>query len=236
MNNMQIKNNDLAIYLGFKLNKIGNEFTTSELSTLKELNMNQLDGFGEYQDIDLEVLDYTNNLESLVLKNFEITDDILDKLKKMNNLKSISFESCIIDDFNKIGELDIDYLSITENAHLRTDFLKDKKYRGLILDDSDLIDISNIHNMPDLELLHVSNSHVVNQDLLENLTNLSIIHVENSDINDISFLESLPKLITVGLDKEIYDNNLSTVTYLENNGVKILDQGLIPMNEEQNVK
>lgn len=234
MNNMQIKNKDLAIYLGFKLNKIGNVFSEEELKELKELNLNQLDGFGDYQEIDIEVLDYASNLETLVLRNFEINDEIINKLKKMNNLKSISLDSCLIDDFNKIGELDLDYLSITNNRFLTTDFLKGKQYRGLIITDSDLIDINNIKDMAELEFLHISNSHVTNSEQIKNLKNLNIVHIEHSDIKDISFLQELPNLKTVGIDKEMYNNNTKTVVELENRNVEFLEDGLVPINEDNN--
>ena len=57
MNNMKIRNKNLALYLDFKLNKIGDEFTVSELEELKEFSLNQLNDFGEYEEVDLEILE-----------------------------------------------------------------------------------------------------------------------------------------------------------------------------------
>lgn len=229
MENMKIRNDNLALYLGFKLNKIGNEFTAQELSNLKELNMNQLNDFEEYEDIDLEVLDYTPNLETLVLKNFEITPELINKLKNIKNLKSVSFERCIIDDFNLIRELDVDYLAITKNAFLRTDFLKGKKYKALVLTDSDLIDIDNIKDMEGLETLYVSNSNVKNPELIGNFSNLSILHIENSNIEDISFLKNMNNLRSLGINRNLYEMSKDTVNCLKERKVDFLDNGYIPI-------
>ena len=232
MENMQIKNKDLAIFLFFKLNKIGNEFSKNELATLKELTLNQLDIQGMVKDVDIEILDHTENLESITFKNFSITDEIIDKLKKIKSLKTVTFEKCIISNFDRIGELDLDYLCITNNRFIRTDFLKGKSYLGLVLTDSDLLDINNIQHMTSLSFLNVSNSHIENPNLIGNLQGLSIVHIENSDIKDISFLESLPNLRTVGIDKEKYDNNLDTIVKLKEKEVDLLEQGYIEISSD----
>jgi Leucine-rich repeat (LRR) protein len=236
MNNMKIRNENLALYLGFKLNKIGNEFTTEELGGLTELNLNQLNEFGEQEEVDVEVLDYTPNLETLTLRNFEITDELIEKIKKMPNLKSIAFDRCIISDFSKIGEIDVDYLSITNNRFLTTDFLKGKNYKALILNDSDNIDIANIADMEGLEVLYVTNSHVENPDMIGKLKNIRTLHIENSDIEDISFMGDMENLTTVGLDRDAYVRSEGTVTKLLDRDVRFYDNGFIPIIETPKAK
>jgi len=236
MNNMKIRNENLALYLGFKLNKIGNEFTTEELGELTELNLNQLNEFGEKEEVDVEVLDYTPNLETLTLRNFEITDELIERIKKMPNLKSIAFDRCLISDFSKIGEINVDYLSISNNRFLTTDFLKGKKYKGLILNDSDNIDIANIADMEGLEVLYVTNSHVENPNMIGKLKDLRTLHVENSDIEDISFMQELEKLDTVGLDREMYVRSGSTINTLLDREVRFYENGYIPIIESPKAK
>ena len=237
MNNMKIRNKDLALYLGFKLNKIGNEFTVEELSNLKELSIDQLNTFGEYEEVDIEVLDNVPNVETLTFKNYKITDELLEKIKKLKNLKSIKFDRCLIDDFNKIGELDVEYLSITNNCFLRTDFLKGKdKYKGLVLTDSDLIDIENIKDMKNLEILYVSNSEVVNPDEIGNLENVQVLHIENTEIEDISFMKKMKNLSKVGIDKKLYIGCLDVAQELEEKGVAFLENGFVPIVDEMGMK
>lgn len=225
---MKIRNKDLAIYLGFKLNKIGDEYSPLELSNLKELELNHFNSFNEYVDVDIEILNYTSNLESLTLKNFEITDEIIDAIKKYERLKLLSINHCIAD-FEKIAQIDVDYLSITDNALLRTDYFKDKNYKGLIVTDSDLIDIDNITHMKDLEFLHISNSNVVNYEKIENLKNLSTLHFDETNISNISFLLKLPNIKTVSLDKELYMKNIDIVNKLKEKDVLFIEKGYLPI-------
>ena len=230
MNNMKIRNKNLALYLDFKLNKIGDEFTVSELEELKEFSLNQLNDFGEYEEVDLEILDYVPNVETLVLRNFKITDELLEKIKNIKNLKSISFERCSIDDFNKIGNLNVEFLSITGNPDLRTDFLKDsKKYKGLVLNDSDLIDIANLKDMSDLEFLHVSHSNIDNPEMIKNFNGLKSLYINDTDIDDISFLENMENLLTVGIDRDLYMFSGPVTNKLESKGTMFFDNGYIPL-------
>lgn len=227
---MKIVNKDLALYLGFKLNKIGNEFSEEELSKLKELSFNQLNSFGEYVEVDIDVLKYTKNLNNLEFRNFEITDNILEEIKNINTLNVLSFKHCIIDDFNKIGEINVDNLSITNNIKLNTNFLIGKQYERLCLNDSDYLDIQNMQDMNELTFLSISNSNVINSDCLKKLTGLNSLFIQNTNIDDISFLLELPNLKEVGIDRELYENNNEIIFELEERGVVFLDNGLIPIN------
>lgn len=229
---MQIKNKDLALFLDLKLNKIGNEFSSDELEKLKELVLNQYNIFNEFSEVDIEVLDFTKNLESLDLKNFEITDEIIDKIKKIETLKKLSLDHCLIEDFNKIGDIDVDYLGISNNKFLNTDFLKNKSYKGLMLSDSLSLDIENIKDMDNLKILNLSNSNIVNPSLISDLKSLNILHIENTDIKDISFLKELPELNEVGIDKKLYDYSYDIVSQLEDKDVLFLEKGIVPIKLE----
>ena len=237
MNNMKIRNKNLALYLGFKLKKIGDEFTVEELSELKELAINQLNDFGEYEEVDIEVLDNVPNVETLTFRNYRVTDELIERIKKLKNLKSIMFERCLIDDFDKIGELDVEHLSITKNCNLRTDFLRGKtKYKSLFLTDSDLIDIENLKGMDNLETLYISNSDVKNPEDIGTLGNVSVLHIENTNIEDISFMRNMEKLRSVGIDKRLYISCNDVVNELEDRNVEFLENGFIPLTESKEAK
>lgn len=229
---MQIKNKDLALYLGFKLNKIGNEFSSDELEQLKELVINQYNSFNEFCEVDLDVLNFTKNLERLELKNFEITDEIINKIKNIDTLNKLSLDHCLIDDFNKIGDMDVDFLEIFNNKFLRTNFLKNKNYKGLLLSDSLSIDIENIKDMNNLSILNLTNSNIVNPSLIGNLKSLKILHIEKTDIEDITFLKDLPKLSEVGIDRDLYDYSYDIVSQLEDKDVLFLEKGIVPIKLE----
>lgn len=232
---MKIKNKDLAIYLGFKLNKIGDTYTPLELNELKDLELNHFNSFGEYVDIDLDILDFTNNLESITFKNFEIDDEIINKIKGYSKLKSLSFDHSLVD-FEKISQLKIDYLSITNNALVRTDYFKNNMYKGLIITDSDLIDIKNIEHMTDLEFLHISNSNVINYELLEKLKKISILEFDETNISDISFLLELPNIKKVSLDKELYIKNIDIIKELKKRNVTFFERGYLPIVDYEDIK
>ncbi len=237
MNNMKIRNKDLALYLGFRLNKIGDEFTIEELSDLKELVIDQLNFVGEYEEVDIDVLDNVPNVETLTFKNFQITDEIIEKIKKFKNLKTLKFDRCIIDDFDKIGEIDVEYLAITRNAFLRTDFLRGKNgYKVLELTDSDLIDIDNLIDMKNLERLYISNSDVENYKELGELENLKVLHIENTNIEEIGFMRDLNKLSEVGIDKKLYHSCYDVVVELQDRNVIFLENGFVPIVDEMGKK
>ncbi len=230
MSTIKITNSNLALFLDYELNKIGNEFSDFELKKIKKLHIDLLNEFNEIENVDYKIFDYVTNVETLILKHFTITDTLIDKIKKYKNLKSISFETCIIDNFDKIGEINVDYLSITGNAFLRTDFLKGKnQYKGLILNDSDLIDIENLKDMKKLELLSVNNSDVQNPELISELSSLLSLYIENTNIDNVSFLENLSNIKQVGLDRELYISFIKDLEKLEENGTVFLENGYIPL-------
>ena len=69
-----IDNSELANYLMFKLDKLENEFSEEELEQIEELVLNPYDINEEYHELDLDVLKYFKNLQTISFSNLLITD------------------------------------------------------------------------------------------------------------------------------------------------------------------
>ena len=107
-----IDNSELANYLMFKLDKLENEFSEEELEQIEELVLNPYDINEEYHELDLDVLKYFKNLQTISFSNLLITDFDFENLYKMPNLTSLNFDKCTFENINKIKSLNLLELSI----------------------------------------------------------------------------------------------------------------------------
>lgn len=222
--NIKIESRSLNNYLTYKLDKLEEVYTEEELSKVDELLIDN------DEELDITVLKYFTNLETLEIRNLNVDNDTLNIILSLKNLKDLKFQLCEI-----------------ENAHR----LKELNLIGLHLDCSEIDDFSFIYEMGNLEsltLTGVSNLNIDKLNTLENLKYLNISHtncsngvlniekleelyIDNSSIEDISFALNLNNLKTLSLSKEQYENKKELIDKLKSKNIEILDYSIMLLGE-----
>ena len=225
-----IDNSELANYLMFKLDKLENEFSEEELEQIEELVLNPYDINEEYHELDLDVLKYFKNLQTISFSNLLITDFDFENLYKMPNLTGLSFDKCTFENINKIKSLNLLELSII-NCDIE-DFsfvygLNTLKSLSIL---NGNLSLSKINNLKDLVFLEISSSKVNDIEKLT-LPLLEELYIDETDINNLDIIIDLSNLKKLGLSREQYENNKSIIEVLQNKNVELLNDGIVPFEE-----
>lgn len=158
--------------------KLKNDFNLTILLTKDEKDVEiefEGDAYDKYYTPEIKAFVNENTqqiVEYLISKKDEYKK-ILSKLGKINNVK-ISKSSCQID--------------------------KDGSLWGLLLENSNLTDLSPLLEFPDILSIDLSNNKLINFQGLQNLKSLVRLTARRNDINDISVLENLTKLREINLE------------------------------------
>lgn len=135
----------------------------SELDKVEELAINSYNYSLDIASFYPNELSYFKNLRECTFMNFEITDEIVDNLNKIN-LKVLSLDNCrcIIN-----NRLSVDRLFVeVSNVNFKNICVKE-----LTVLESGTIDISDLNDLSELTLL---NCNIVNSSLLKNFKDCKI--------------------------------------------------------------
>ena len=225
-----IDNSELANYLMFKLDKLENEFSEEELEQIEELVLNPYDINEEYHELDLDVLKYFKNLQTISFSNLLITDFDFENLYKMPNLTGLSFDKCTFENINKIKSLNLLELSIINCDIEDLSFVYGlNTLKSLSILNGNL-SLSKINNLKDLVFLEISSSKVNDIERLT-LPLLEELYIDETDINNLDIIIDLSNLKKLGLSREQYENNKSIIEVLQNKNVELLNDGIVPFEE-----
>ena len=224
--NIKFNSEQLTNYIGYKLDILDNEFTREQLNTLKELVIDY-----EY-GLELEVLKYFNNLESLEIRNFEINKETLDIILSMNNLRDLSFQLCIFNTTENMNNLNIKELHLDccniEDYSFVFDMLNLEK---LTLAGQKNLNIHKLNKLINLKYLNISHTNCSNDVI--NITNLEELYIDGSSIRHMDFVLDLPNLKKLSLSKEQYENKNDIIEKIKNRDVEIFDYSIMLLGEEE---
>lgn len=130
---LNIKNNNIKIFIETILNKSINVITESDLKGIKNFCFTCE---SEYHENDFEILDSLSNIENIIVNGYELTQEDIDKLFSIN-CRSITFKKCLFDKS----------LTIKKNS------IRELHFQRCCIDDYDSIVSSN----NDMETFEVSN-------------------------------------------------------------------------------
>lgn len=222
---IKFESENLTNYIGFRLDKLEDEFTEEELNTLTELVI-------DYEPtIDINLLKYFKNLETLELRNFDIDEHTIENIIFLKKLKNLKFQLCTIDSINKLNQINLtglhldccemkDYSIIYEMTNLTE----------LSLTGQENIDINKINNLTNLKYLNISHT-ICTKDVL-NLKNIEELYIDNTNIENIEFTLDMPKLIKLGLSDSQYNNKTEIINKLKQKNIQIYDYGIMLLGEE----
>lgn len=235
---IQIENDNLANFLMFQLDKIENNFTPEELSTVKELVIDPINIEGEYFPIDLEVLNYFTFLEKISFSNLTIHNKNLELLENKEYLKSVSFTKCQFEEIQNLKKLSLTELSLINCGVNTLDFISDMtSLESFSITNFDHIDMHIINKLKKLKYLDISYSKVLDLNIKPDLPRLEEIFFDNTNvINLYLFFNLLPNLKKISISMNQYEQNKEVIQSLNSKGVSVYEEGMIPilMGDEEN--
>ena len=130
---------------------------------IKTLTINQYNIIGEKQEVDFSTVSKYKNLEELFIKNFEITDENINIINSLKNIKRIVLVNCILNITLEMPKVESLRLNNCKNAYKCT---FNESTTKLYLENCDRINVKSIENL-NLQALRIENT------LTENLGEIS---------------------------------------------------------------
>lgn len=175
---------------------------TSNLSSIEEIEDISIQDVNLMQNklnIDLREIVKLKNLKNISLKFFEITDEIIEAINKLEYIEAIEFSMCIFKTKKRLSSK-LKSVIIYNCQDFELEVLQENTIlEELQLIHSGIVDINNITNFKNLKFLKVANCNVISIpsiNILENLEQLYLNHIEILYNIDISKMANL-KLISL---------------------------------------
>ena len=216
-----IKNENIANYVMFVLDKLDNEFTEEELNTITEITIDY-EEILENNSILKELLLF-RNLNTLNLRNAFIYNDLLN-LEKLNNLY---LDRCKFENADLIASLKLKSLSLINceiNNYLFVNLLTELEELTIINGE---VDIDNINKLTKLNYLQLSYSNILGNELVIKLDNLKELYVDNTNIRNLTFTNNLLNLNRLSIDEFQYKYNNEFIKQLRNRNISIYNENMV---------
>ena len=195
---MKIKNMFLKDQICYQLGQNTDELTELDIKKIKSINLKRTDYKNEEILYDWDEIENFTNLKSLTLNSFVIDDYIIFKINKFKELQSLTINNCNFKTTNflesNLKSLVITYSEIKDNYNLleKLDLLENLELIGC----KD-VDISEICKIEKLNTLNLYNCNIKNIEFLKNCDYLKEFKYDGSIIDDINVLESLKNDISI---------------------------------------
>ena len=220
-----IKNENIANYVMFILDKLDNEFTEEELNTITEITI-------EYEEIlennsILKELLLFRNLNTLNLRNAFIYNDDYNYLLNLEKLNNLYLDRCKFENADLIASLKLKSLSLINceiNNYLFVNLLTELEELTIINGE---VDIDNINKLTKLNYLQLSYSNILGNELIIKLDNLKELYVDNTNIRNLTFTNNLLNLNRLSIDEFQYKYNIELIKQLRNRNISIYNENMV---------
>ena len=220
-----IKNENIANYVMFILDKLDNEFTEEELNTITEITIDY-EEILENNSILKELLLF-RNLNTLNLRNAYIYNDDYNYLLNLEKLNNLYLDRCKFENADLIASLKLKSLSLINceiNNYLFVNLLTELEELTIINGE---VDIDNINKLTKLNYLQLSYSNILGNELVIKLDNLKELYVDNTNIRNLTFTNNLLNLNRLSIDEFQYKYNNQFIKQLRNRNISIYNENMV---------
>lgn len=220
-----IKNENIANYVMFVLDKLDNEFTEEELNTITEITIDY-EEILENNSILKELLLF-RNLNTLNLRNAFIYNDDYNYLLNLEKLNNLYLERCKFENADLIASLKLKSLSLINceiNNYLFVNLLTELEELTIINGE---VNIDNINKLTKLNYLQLSYSNILGNELVIKLDNLKELYVDNTNIRNLTFTNDLLNLNRLSIDEFQYKYNNQFIKQLRNRNISIYNENMV---------
>ena len=220
-----IKNENIANYVMFVLDKLDNKFTEEELNTITEITIDY-EEILENNSILKELLLF-RNLNTLNLRNAFIYNDDYNYLLNLEKLNNLYLDRCKFENADLIASLKLKSLSLINceiNNYLFVNLLTELEELTIINGE---VDIDNINKLTKLNYLQLSYSNILGNELIIKLDNLKELYVDNTNIRNLTFTNDLLNLNRLSIDEFQYKYNNQFIKQLRNRNISIYNENMV---------
>ena len=220
-----IKNENIANYVMFVLDKLDNEFTEEELNTITEITIDY-EEILENNSILKELLLF-RNLNTLNLRNAFIYNDDYNYLLNLEKLNNLYLDRCKFENADLIASLKLKSLSLINceiNNYLFVNLLTELEELTIINGE---VDIDNINKLTKLNYLQLSYSNILGNEIVIKLDNLKELYVDNTNIRNLTFTNDLLNLNRLSIDEFQYKYNNQFIKQLRNRNISIYNENMV---------
>lgn len=200
----------------------------NDIEDIEDISIQDINLMQNRLNIDLTEIVKLKNLKRISLKFFEITNEIINAINKLEYLETIEFSMCIFKNKEVLSKK-LKSIVILNCQDFNIDMLRENtSIEELQLIHSGIVDIANISNFKNLKYLkiaHCSAISIPSIATLEYLERLYLNHIEIPyDIN-ISKMSNLKFISLSGSNvqnremyiKKLYDQNKELIVEFEEN-------------------
>lgn len=183
------------------LNKKENEhISIEEMKNVKKITLNKKNLDGTLNEYTINDFYNLNNIENLILNDFIIDDDMINKINCLSNLTTITLNFCKWDTGKSIDSK-IKKLIIT-GSEMNYEILTNYGFlENIILDYVGEVDMKYLSNIKNIEEMHIHNSKVKNSIFLKTFNNLKLLNLDGSQLDNEKVLEELKNNIKISFNK-----------------------------------
>lgn len=225
-----IKNDNLANYIMFKLDKTENGFTEEELDKITEIVIdysNETDS----SFVFLEELLKLNNLKFITLRNGYIFNDNYKIFIKLHNLDEFVFERCEFENADLIASLNLRSLSLINCKIENYSFVNLFKNLVELSIVNGIVEIEKLNMLNQLKYLQLSYSNIVDSIELK-ISSLEELHIDNTNISSFNFLHNLTNIKKISIDENQYNKHKELFNNLIKNNILILNENMVKFGGE----
>lgn len=229
---VNVKNENLANYIMFKLDKLDNNFTEQELNQITEVVIDYNDE-SESSFAFLEELTMLKGLKSITLRNGYIFNDNYNIFLNLNNLSEFVFENCEFENADLIASLKLKALSLINCKIENYAFINLFELLEELTIINGEVEIGKINMLKNLKYLQLSYSNIVKNANL-NIDKLEELYIDNTNIDNFNFLNNLLNLKRISIDKKQYKTNKRIFDDLMKNNILVLNENMVEFGDENN--
>lgn len=197
-----IKSKEIDKYIHEILIKpYSNELSESDLEKVKNIVLSKYNIKNEIVEYDYSDLSQLINLEKCSIEFLDITDELVEQLNTLENLKIIEINSCnlkttlkIKDKLKKMILTNSDDSILALFEHTAIDTIEIMNFKT--------IDLNNLTHFIALKNLYIYNSNIRNFAQILNMSSVEVLKLDGSKIDDDEVLSKIGKNVSVQMREE----------------------------------
>lgn len=182
----------------------------------KTMILNGCNFVGEKVEVNVNEIENKIDTEYLIIKNVDITKEIIEKIRKSTNLKKIWIVNCNIIDKLETGNIKILTVERCKNIE---NIIYEKNLEKLSIIDCQKIDINNIKDL-DLKILYLEYLKIDNFNTIENMKKLEELGLLEIDLENET-LDKLTNIKKIVLNGSKVKDQKEVVKFFKDRGIEI---------------
>ena len=197
--NSVLKSKDLSEMIYSILYKAESEpLEQKDLDRIKSLTIQKIGISGKATDIDAREIGKFSNLEHIIINGFEIDDELLEIINRLERLRTIQFTKSRINTQKSFSSL-LEY-EIFDRCEGLGKTVGNSKRIKIVGQNKSSLDLNTLGDLSQVEELDLNDLSVSNISRVQQMSSLETLDLSGSNIDDSSSIARLP--IKTRLDDE----------------------------------